>query len=331
MDSEKGFLLGVIAILLVAFWLMLKPFLTYILFAIIIAFSLHPLQQKISSRINSTVSAFLLMVFVVVAAIVPVGFAAAAIVSDAQDIVSDINTTEIDTRGMEDYVKQKTGQEIDVESSLDSAVRDFTSTTFGSFSQVFNLLTEVSIGITLMLFLVFYFLRDGKAMAGRTKELVPLGPEVTAKLYENINKTTWAVIRGHVLVALIQGIVGGIGLFLVGIPNFLFWTFVMILFGFVPLIGSVIVWGPASLYLFMTGEPFRGTVLALYGLVIVSLTDNVVRPLVVDQKAELHPAVIIIGVIGGLYLFGAAGLFFGPIILGILKAVLRAYNQHQID
>jgi predicted PurR-regulated permease PerM len=102
----------------------------------------------------------------------------------------------------------------------------------------------------------------------------------------------------------------------------------MILLAFIPLVGAFLVWGPAGGYLIFTGRPAPGIFLLIWGAVVVGLTDNFLRPLLVDREAELHPAVILIGVLGGLTVFGAAGIFMGPIALGVLKSVLEVFRNN---
>ncbi|MFB6147859.1 MAG: AI-2E family transporter, partial [Candidatus Nanohaloarchaea archaeon] len=185
--------------------------------------------------------------------------------------------------------------------------------------------------LTLMMFLLYYFLKDGREMVVWVKSVLPMDDEVKDSLCEKVDQTTWAVIKSHVLVAIIQGLVAGLGLIVLGIPNSIFWTFVMVVLGFIPLVGTLLVWGPASVYLFLVNRPVAALALALYGFVVVGMTDNIVRPLAVDRSAELHPAVIIVGVLGGVYLFGAPGLFFGPILLGVFKSVLLVMKNNYND
>lgn len=329
MNTEKVFLAVLVALLAFVAWLMVAPFLGYILFGMIMAFILHPLQKRMAPRIGPRVSAFLLMLLATAVIVLPLALATGAVIQDAQDFSQDVNQTElVNASEIEGLVEKYAGREVDVEKSVNKVISRFTNATFGSFSQFVSLFTNLAIGMTLMLFLLYYFLKDGPEMIEWVKYKVPLEDDVKEDLAGGINNTTWAVIKGHVLVAVAQGLIAGLGLLVVGVPNYVFWTFMMVLLGFIPLVGSFLVWGPASIYLFATSRPLAGTFLLFYGVVIVGLTDNILRPIVVDRSAELHPAVIIVGVIGGVYTFGAPGLFFGPILLGVFKAVLRVTDRN---
>lgn len=330
MDTERIVLLVMAGVLSVIAWLMVQPFLAYVLFAVLLGFVLQPAQRRLAPRIGSNISAFLLMIAAIVVAVVPLALATAAVIQDAQDLTADVNQTQVvDIDNLEDYIREYTGQSLDLEQTFNSAVNQFTETTFGSFSRFVNLVASIAIGLTLMMFLLFYFIRDGPEMVEWAGETLPLSDEVEKSLYDRIDTTTWAVIKGHVLVAVAQGLIAGIGLFIAGVPNYIFWTFLMVLLGFVPIVGTLLVWGPAAIYLFLIDRPTAGIFLLVYGFVVVGMTDNVLRPLFVDRRAELHPGVIIIGVIGGVYLFGAPGIFFGPILLGVFKSVLSVISNNR--
>jgi len=136
------------------------------------------------------------------------------------------------------------------------------------------------------------------------------------------------VLIGHVLVAVIQGVIAGVGLTLVGIPNAVFWTFVMVLLALIPLIGTFAVWAPASAYLAWTGNTTPAVALFVYGVFVVGISDEYLRPVLVNRYAKLGPSVIIVGVLGGLTVFGFMGIFVGPIIVGSLKAAIEVYDDH---
>jgi predicted PurR-regulated permease PerM len=178
-----------------------------------------------------------------------------------------------------------------------------------------------------MLFLVYYLLRDGPKLVVWTKDTVPLPPHVIDDLFSKIDATTWGVVIGHITVALLQAIVAGIGLWAAGIPNVVFWTFVMAVLALLPLIGAFFVWGPAVAYLLVIDELTAGILLALYGLTVVSMVDEYGRPILIDQQAHLNPGVILVSVLGGVYAIGFTGLFVGPIVIGVLAATLETFRN----
>jgi len=189
------------------------------------------------------------------------------------------------------------------------------------------MLTNATIGLGLAVFVLFYLLRDGEKLMAWIRNATPLPGDVQTKLYDRVDDMTRAVLLGHVLVAIIQGAIAGLGLVVVGIPNVLLWTGVMILLALLPFIGTFFVWGPAGIYLLSAGETVGGVFLLAYGTVIVGISDEYLRPVIVDRYAEVSPAIIVIGVIGGLSAFGVMGLFIGPIIVGALKAAIEVFDE----
>lgn len=332
MNEQKGLILFLIGFLSLVTFMMVKPLLGYFLGAIILGFMMYPMQKRLRNVLGDRISAFVLVIFGILVVVLPILGIGAAVIEDAGDLAQDleesraINTTQIELR-----IKEYTGQDLDIEASLDSMIRTFIQTTLGGVSQIVTTLTEIAIGITLLIFLLYYFLKDGGKFVKWLREITPLPSDIQDQLYARVNKTTWAVIKGHVLVAVVQGLVAGLGLAITGVPNYAFWTFIMVVLGFIPIIGTVVVWLPASVYLFVIDRAPAAIFLFLYGLIVVGLTDNILRPLAVDRGSNLHPAVIIIGVIGGVYIFGAAGLFIGPILLGIFKAILLVFKNNYED
>ncbi|MFB6180337.1 MAG: AI-2E family transporter [Candidatus Nanohalobium sp.] len=328
MDVQKGFLLAVIALFLGIAARMLRPFLGYILITVIIAFVLYPLQRRISPFLGKKISAFILVILTLGLTIVPFALTVNAVIDDAQDLAGDLNGSEtIKMDKFEQSIKDLTGRSIDIEAQLENVLRNFVSTTIGSVSTVLNVVTNIAIGVTLSVFLIFYLLVDGIRFKEWLKDITPLPKDLQDEMYAKTSKTTWAVVKGHIAVAAVQGSIAGLGLYLVGFQNYAFWTFVMVLLAFIPIVGAFIVWGPASILLFAQSRPSAGAFLLIWGAVVVGFTDNFLRPLLVDKNADLHPAVILLGVIGGMYVFGAAGILMGPIAFGVLKTVLEVFNE----
>ncbi|PSG98676.1 MAG: AI-2E family transporter [Nanohaloarchaea archaeon SW_7_43_1] len=332
MNERKIFLVLLAFVFGSIAFLMARPFLGYIIGAGLLAFLLHPVHRRVSIHVPDRISGLLVVMLGITVLIVPFIFAAIAVFEDARNLVDDVNRTEVvDTGEIEQRVFELTGREVNIRQNGNQLFQRFTSTTLGGFTEFLRFFTHFAIGITIMVFLLYYLLVDGKQFFEWVKAIIPLSDEIKDSLFNEMRSTSWAVIEGHVLVAIIQGLIAGLGLFLTGVPNYFFWTFIMVLLGFIPIFGTFLIWGPATAYLFLIGDVSNALFLAIYGLVIVSLTDNVIRPFAVDRGSNLHPAVILIGVIGGVYVFGAVGLFIGPITLGIFKSVLLVFKNNYED
>ena len=327
MESQHGFLLVLLAFLLFVSGMMLQPFLGYVLGATILAFMLMPVQDRLSTHIGSALSALVLIVLTLAAVILPFALIVRNVAKDAEDIIVylDDNAQSLDLDKWEAMIRDTTGIIVNLEQEARRALNTFASVTLGGLPNVLNVISGIAVGFSILIFTLYYLLKDGNNFVKYVEGVVPLPKKMVNDLLSKTYCTTWAVIKNHVFIAVLQGLVAGVGLWITSVPNFVFWTFVMILMAFVPIVGTFLVWGPAAVHLAITSKPVEGLVLARYGLVVVALTDNVLRAAIVNEGVELHPAVILIGVVGGVYVFGAPGLLLGPVIFGILKAVLEVF------
>jgi len=329
MGMQRNFLGGAAAFFLLISLLMLAPFLTYIITAIILAFVLKPIQARLEPSLGKNISAILIITGFTVMIAIPFALAVGTVAADALELVDNIDDVEVvDFESLEERIQDLTGQEIDIESELQEFVESFTAIAVGGVSQVVGALTSIAIGMLIMVFSLFYLLKDGDRLYSWIRSVTPVKNEIQEQMYSKAEIMTNAVLKGHVLVAVIEGLIGGIGLYIAGVPNVFFWTFIMIILCFIPVIGAFLIWAPAGIYLLLMGEMASGAFLLIYGLVVISLADNILRPYMVDKKAELEPAVILIGVIGGVYVFGAVGLFIGPVIFGLTKTITEVFTQN---
>lgn len=330
LDRERLFLLA--GSLFVAFicFIMVSSFLSYLLTGILLAFVTYPLFQKLEPKLGSQIAASVVILLTIFAAILPFTILVGAVGGDAAELVSGIDTNKSEAVGkLETAVKEYTGQQINIEQRAKSFIGDVASLLPSGLSSAISIISSVSIGGSMMLFLQFYALKDGKRLVDWTMDFNFMNNERQELLYRSTADSIWAVVKGHVLVALAQGLIAGLGLYLAGIPNVLFWTFMMVLLGFIPMIGSAFVWAPAAIYLALNGSMTPAIFLLVYGVVVVGGTDNFLRPLVVDDSADIHPFFILVGLIGGVGLFGPVGIFLGPVIFGVLKNLLNMVKEKQ--
>lgn len=330
MNVSRGFMLFVIATLGLLSFALIWPFFQYVLLAVLIAYLLMPIYRRLEPFIGGTITALVLMIGATVAVILPFAALISLVASDAIDLAQRLSDSEINLDGIEATITGTTGEEVDLPAALATAAENFASVLLGSAPDLFSAFTHALIGIALAAFMLFFFLRDGRRFTTWLFRVTPLPDPVLRDLSSNIDNLMWAVLVGHVLVSAIQGILAGIGLAVTGVPNAVFWTLVMILLALLPVIGAFLVWGPAAAYLFLMGDPFLGGALFVYGAVVVSFSDNYLRPILVDRRARLNPATIMLGVVGGLYLLGVMGLFFGPVIVGAFKVAIETFDEHYV-
>ncbi|QSG16412.1 AI-2E family transporter [Halapricum desulfuricans] len=323
MNPSKGFVLVLVATLLVLSAMLIQPFLQYVLGAILLAYVLYPLQNRLEAHVSPMVAALSLVILAVAGFVAPFVIILAKAVSSARNIMKDFDTDSVQIKVVESWIEELTGQEIDIAREFVNSGQEIGTIVFERSIQAFGTITFHLIGIALALFLVYYLLKDGDDLLNWLHRTVPLPTDIQHDLYDEINNVMWGVLFGHVFVAIIQGAVAGVGLVATGVPNAVFWTAIMMVLAMVPLVGAIPVWGGAVVYLYITGEPLLAVGLFVYSVIVVGLTDDYLRPFAVDRYAKLNPAVILLGILGGAYAFGIMGLFFGPVVLGALKATLR--------
>lgn len=256
---------------------------------------------------------------------VPVRYVTFALVRDLRAFSR--GETGVATEPIEASISELTGRQVDLSAQVSSLGREVFDLLFGSFSELVSFGVTFSTGFGLMLFLVYYLLRDGEAFVEWVIATIPATNAFCDRMLDRIDRTTRGVVVGHRFVAVLQGLVGGLGLLVAGIPNPVFWTFVLLLFALLPLIGAFFVWAPAAAYLLLIDNTAAGLFLVVYGVLVVSTIDNYARPLVIDREAHLNPAVVLIGVFGGVFAIGVTGLFIGPIVIAVLVATLVSFNE----
>lgn len=173
------------------------------------------------------------------------------------------------------------------------------------------------------LFTLFYLLRDGARLADAIEWFVPLDSENTRRLVRRARDVTYATVYGHVAVAVVQGLLGGLIFWILGIPAAALWGTIMGVISLLPAIGPPLVWLPASAILIYTGELVDGLILLAFGAVVISTVDNFLRAVLVSGRAHLHPLVVFFSVLGGLFAFGAVGFFVGPVLFVLAVSVLE--------
>jgi len=333
MNRGQSFLLFLIAAVSVLTLFVILPFIEYVIAAAILAYVLYPFHRRLSRRLcdhvseqlGGMLSAVVLILSTIVAVILPLAYITLVFIRDLTAIAA--GDSDVDVAAIEARISELFGEEVQVEAVLESAGEILLSTLFGGVSGILSGALRASLGLTLVAFLVYYTLIDGKSFVRWLRMTLPLPADVVDDLFEKIDATTRGVVIGHISVALLQAVIAGFGLWLAGIPNVVFWTFVMAVLALLPLIGAFLVWGPAALYLVVIDQTTAGILLAVYGIAVVSMVDNYARPIVIDQQAHINPAIILLGVFGGIYSIGFTGLFVGPIVIGVLSATLETFRE----
>lgn len=188
--------------------------------------------------------------------------------------------------------------------------------------------SEALLGLVVALLTMYYVLIEGPGIARRIERIAPLEPRHTRALLVEAREVARTAFIGTVATAVVQGVLGGIGYAALGVPQPLLWAAATALASFIPVIGTLIIWVPISGYLLMEGHPVRAIILVAWGvLVITSLADYVIRPRIVGGRGHGHPLLTLIALLGGIEVFGLAGLIIAPIIMSVFVAAFRLYER----
>ncbi|MFC7132758.1 MULTISPECIES: AI-2E family transporter [Salinibaculum] len=321
MDSERSFELLLLALATVLTLLLLRPFVPVVLASILLAYLLRPLYTRLEPRLGARPSAIGLIFATLVLFVIPFVLLFNVVVSGLRDLLATIResgvTTGIDFQGL---LESTFGPGFDVQTSL----RDFLQDAQGAdiLQAVFDALGGVSsafIRLTILLFLLYYLLKSGADLVAWVVDLAPLSPDVAETLLDRSDRLLFAVVVGNTAIAVVDGLLVGLGLLITGFTDVLFWTFLSIFLALIPLIGTTVVWIPAAIYLLLIGNTASGVFLFLYGALVVGAVDNVLRPFLGSSEVGLDPPLFIFGVFSGLVVLGFVGLYFGPVILGLTK------------
>lgn len=183
----------------------------------------------------------------------------------------------------------------------------------------------------IFLFSLFFLLRDGEKLVTEIKDISPLQASENEKIYTKFRDVSSASIFGSLFIAAVQGVLGGLAFLVLGVPNPLLWGTVMIFCALIPMIGTPIVWVPASFFLLLTGHWITAIILFAFCLSVVSGIDNVLRPFLLQGKSGLHPLVLFFAIIGGIFVYGPLGIILGPITIALFVTILHLYKTEFKD
>jgi predicted PurR-regulated permease PerM len=177
-----------------------------------------------------------------------------------------------------------------------------------------------------MIYAMFFFLRDGRRILEKIFYYTPLDSEDEARVLERLTSVTRATIKGTLVIGIIQGALAGLGFWVAGIDGAAFWGTIMAILSIVPGIGAALIWIPGVIYLFLTGQTLAATLLAAWCAAVVGTVDNILRPTLVGKDAKMPDLLILVGTLGGLFLFGPIGFIVGPIVCGLFLTVWEIYG-----
>lgn len=342
---EDGFLLILLFVFTIALGLIVAPFFAAILWGVIAAILFMPVNRRLlawmPNRPNG--AALLTLLLIVAMVIVPSILLALALAREATDLYNLVQSGHINVPtlfrqvqaalpdwaeeplrrlGLYDFEAVASRLEEMITSSFRTLATQAWMIGQGAFSFI------MALGV--MLYLTFFLLRDGEWLTHRVSEATPLRAAQRQALFDRLAVVIRATIKGSVVVAIIQGLIGGVIFWMLGISGAILWGVLMGAFSLLPAIGTGIVWVPVAIYLFATGAIVKGVLLVFAGLFIVGMVDNVLRPILVGRDTRMPDYVVLISTLGGLELFGFNGIVIGPMIAALFIAVWAIFTEERL-
>ncbi len=316
-------------------YLLAEPFLPAISWALALTVLFTPLQKTLESILKHPNSATLVTVLIIgLIVVVPAVFVGQRLVTQsvkgAELIESKVSSGEwrrvIEARPRLVPLADKIEQAIDL-SGAARTLATWLSTVAGTVvsGSVFQL-----INAGLIFYLLFFFLRDRHAALTGIRSLSPLSNADTNLLFSRVSDTIHATLYGTLTVSSVQGLLGGLMFWWLDLPAALLWGVVMAILAVVPVLGAFIVWMPAALFLALEGDWGKALILALWGLMVVGTIDNLLRPVLVGRRLKLHTVLAFVSVVGGLLVFGPAGLILGPVALTTTSVLLECWRNRYV-
>ena len=305
-------------------FLIVLPYITWILVGVILAFALTPLNNRLSQRVGEGLAAGLSILIGLFLIILPIVIILGVAAEQARQIFAEFDLRDVPQ--LDTVIAQRFGVEVDIEALNDafgSAIRTGARGLAGNLFSIVGGLPELFIGFTILFFVLFYLLKDGDEATSWVRTVLPVDPSVREELFEETRLLLHNSLVGTVVVAGAQALLLGVAFLVLGLGNVVFWTVTAFVLALVPLVGASLVWIPASIYLFVVSRPIAAVALFVFGAIVISTIDNILRPKVMRRGTQLSPVITIVGIFGGIALFGFVGLFIGPIILGMLKLIIE--------
>jgi predicted PurR-regulated permease PerM len=322
----------------------LSPFLEPILWAIFIAIVSYPGYTKLhrSLKRRGVLSAMVMTVLVIWIIVLPFSF---LIFSLANEVVEGYQSVEemITTGRLQSYVNEVMESpvlqwpleklrlspdlsQLDIEGFLLKNLKQISTFLFNQFSRILKGLSGFLIGFLLTLLSLYYFFKDGDRLFETLKEILPVRPKERDLFFSRFRQMVSATIYGGLLVAVIQGTLGGLAFWILGLPSPVLWGTAMGFLSLIPIGGTALIWVPTSVILLIQGAFAKGIILLAIGVFVISMMDNFLRPLLVGARTKIHPLLLFFSVLGGIQAFGMIGLVAGPLVATLCITLIEVYT-----
>jgi predicted PurR-regulated permease PerM len=329
-------LLFVTVVCLYLCWLMVKPFVGVLAWATVLVIVFYPIHRRLVQRTQRpALSALISCILVILTILVPVALITFAVVNQLSGAVNSVQGATIYLLDPNSPVTgralQWIGQYVDVEQirsgqylteQLKGVSGEIAGRTLGIIGGVVGAIVQM----LFVVFTMYYLFRDGDRIFNTVRDSLPLEKEQAVSIMERARDVVGASVYGVLAIAVIQGTLGGLAFWVLGVPSPLVWGVVMTFLSMIPMLGSFLVWVPAAIYLAVTGHYVKALLLVLWGTLVIGMIDNFLRPKLVGGRTRLHELLIFFAVLGGLQVFGVLGIVMGPVVLAITMTLIEIFR-----
>lgn len=329
---EQKVFLALLLTVTIAFGWILYPFYGTVFWAVILAIIFAPLQRRLYARFSErpNLAALVTLLVCLVVAVLPVILITGLLVQEGTLLYKQIESGELDVGSIVESAKDLLPGSLEqqlqrfglgdieqVRERLASGALEgsqFLATKAFSFGQgTFQFLVSFFV----MIYLLFFLIRDGRELVARIRRALPLSDNQKRRLFSKFTRVVRATVKGNIVVAATQGFLGGVIFAILDIPGSLLWGVLMAFLSLLPAIGAGLIWTPVAIYFLLNGMIVQGVILTLYGVLVIGLVDNLLRPILVGKDTKMPDYVVLISTLGGLALFGLNGFVIGPLIAAL--------------
>ena len=338
---QNSFLLLLTIVTIAFFWILL-PYSGAVFWGVVFAIIFAPLQSRLlrATKGRPTVAALLSLLVIILMVLLPLAMITASLVDQVAGIYTMVSTGKIDFAAYFQIVIRALPNwaisilerfELTNLASLQTKITEGAAQiSQAAATYALNIgrnTLDFVVSLTIMLYLLFFLLRDGRILAARIQRAVPLSIEYKGRLFQNFTTVIRATVKGNVLVAIAQGALGGLIFWMLDVTGPLLWGVVMAFLSLLPAVGAALVWGPVAIYFLVTGHVWQGVVLAAYGVLVIGLVVNIQRPILVGKDTKLPDYVILLSTLGGMALFGLNGFVIGPVVAALFIAAWDLFSR----
>jgi len=333
--EDKTFLLLVIAVSLAFAWI-LWPFFGAVLWGTILAILFAPFHRHLLSFMGQrrTVAALATVMIVLLIVILPVTLVGALLLQEAVSVYEKFQSGELNIGR---YFQQVLGalpawvsdlldrfgltNLVSMQERLSTGLMEGSQFVAAKALNIGQNTFDLIVNLCIVLYLLFFLVRDGDDLVRRIRTAIPLYPDQQRELFNRFTTVIRATVKGNVVVAVAQGALGGLIFWFLGVHAPVLWAVVMAFLSLLPAVGSALVWLPVAIYFLVTGATWQGIVLIAFGVLVIGLVDNVLRPMLVGKDTKMPDYVVLISTLGGIAIFGLNGFVIGPVIAAMFMAV----------